>query len=196
MVTTLSSLPEIYSSDIGVTLNDKEFHVVARNAILLLFIFTALDEVTAKSSAGSKIARSLIHLWYSASITSEIYSELVSRVKPLFDDVCRQISATPAQEIVEKVWLFPHGKNLRLALKSEDWFSLQALCDVPSTLTSQKALEARKAITLAPERRDYRDRWYFKDATPSVRVAKQRFREDGLLLPVGDDRLGFGIPNP
>lgn len=50
-------------------------------------------------------------------------------------------------------------------------------------------------MTLAPGRADYRDRWYFKDASPFMRVAKQRFREDGLLLPFGHPRIGFDIPN-
>ncbi|KAJ6114080.1 hypothetical protein N7512_007525 [Penicillium capsulatum] len=193
---TIVDLPEASSHRIDITINDKEFHVVARNEILLLFILKALDEAPATGPAGFKTAQSLIHLWYSASLTSDIISELASRVKPLFVDVCRQISSTPAGEIVEKSWFFSNGKSLRLALKKQYWFSLQDLCDVPSNLTRQNALDIRKAITLAPERRDYRDRWYYKDATPSVRVSKQRFREDGLLLPFGSDRLSFDIPNP
>lgn len=196
IVKTISQLPETFAERLGVTLNDREFHVVARNAILLLFSLTALEEATAKNPSNRNGAVSLIHLWYSASLTSDIISVIVSRVKPLFVDVCDKISAKAPGAIVEKTWFFSHGRSLSLALKKEDWFRLEALCDVPSDLTWQKAQDIRTAVTLAPDRRDFRDRWYFKDVTPSVRVSKQKFREDGLLLPFGHSRFGFDIPNP
>jgi len=63
-------------------------------------------------------------------------------------------------------------------------------------MTLEYAKEIRKATTLAPERADYRDRWYFKETFPFTRVAKQRFQEDGLLLPFGHPRQGFDVPNP
>ncbi|KAL2835295.1 hypothetical protein BDW59DRAFT_177240 [Aspergillus cavernicola] len=196
VVKTIAQIPEAFKQQIEVTLNDREFHVVARNAILLLFSLTALEETTAETPGVFKSAESLLHLWYSASLPSDIVSQLVSRVKPLIADVCGQISPKAAGAMVEKTWFFSQGRSLRLAVKKEDWFRLEALCDVPSDLTRQKAHDIRIAITLAPERRDYRDRWYFKDATPSVRVSKQKFREDGLLLPFGHNRVGFDIPNP
>lgn len=46
-------------------------------------------------------------------------------------------------------------------------------------MTPESAAQIRTAVTLAPERADYRDRWYFKEASPAMRIAKQRFREDG-----------------
>ncbi|KAI3049468.1 hypothetical protein CBS147353_11672 [Aspergillus niger] len=196
VVKTISQLPETFAERLDVTLNDREFHVVARNAILLLFSLTALEEVTAKIPSSRNSAESLIHLWYSASLTRDIISDLVSRVKPLFVDVCGKISAKAPGELVEKTWFFSHGRSLSLALNKEDWFRIEDLCDVPSDLTWQKAQDIRTAVTLAPDRRDFRDRWYFKDVTPSVRVAKQKFREDGLLLPFGHTRIGFDIPNP
>lgn len=152
--------------------------------------------MTAKIPSSRNSAESLIHLWYSASLTRDIISDLVSRVKPLFVDVCGKISAKAPGELVEKTWFFSHGRSLSLALNKEDWFRIEDLCDVPSDLTWQKAQDIRTAVTLAPDRRDFRDRWYFKDVTPSVRVAKQKFREDGLLLPFGHTRFGFDIPNP
>ncbi|CAJ2509989.1 Uu.00g058890.m01.CDS01 [Anthostomella pinea] len=69
----------------------------------------------------------------------------------------------------------------------------------PERLSRQVMAEARKiqtAVILAPERTDYRDRWYYKDVTPFMRLSKQRFRQDGLLLPFGHPRSGFDLPSP
>lgn len=63
-------------------------------------------------------------------------------------------------------------------------------------MTPRDAVQIRTAVTLAPERADYRDRWYYKEASPSMRIAKERFREDGLLLPFGHPRAAFDVPNP
>jgi hypothetical protein len=73
---------------------------------------------------------------------------------------------------------------------------LHKFLDVPEGLTREDAGKIRAATNLAPERADYRDRWYFKDETHFRCIAKQRFREDGLLLPFGHPRQGFNIPNP
>ncbi|KAJ5501693.1 hypothetical protein N7453_006510 [Penicillium expansum] len=195
VVKTISEIPQAFAQRIDVTLNDRDFHIVARNTIMLLFCLTAL-EITSISPGGFTNAESLIHLWYSASLPEDIITQLASRVKPLFTEVCGQISTKATGEIVERTWNFSHNRSLRLALKKEEWYRLEALCEVPSDLTQQKAFHIRTATTLAPERRDFRDRWYFKDATPSIRVLKQKFREDGLLLPFGHDRTGFDHPNP
>ncbi|KAJ0423532.1 hypothetical protein BJY00DRAFT_321672 [Aspergillus carlsbadensis] len=173
VVKTISELSEPFTRRIEATLNDREFYIVARNAILLLFSLTALEAPSIPAN-GLTHAEALIHLWYSASLPSEIRLQLVSRVKPLFTDVCEQISAKGEEEIVEKTWNFSNRRSMRLVLKKEDWFRLEALCDVPPDLTQQKA----------------------RHATPSARVAKQRFRKDGLLLPFGHHRVGFDCPNP
>lgn len=100
------------------------------------------------------------------------------------------------EAILGKTWTFTSGNTLRLVLRKEDWLILQTYLDIPDGLTKEEASNIRAATTLALERADYRDRWYFKDQTPFIRLAKQRFREDGLLLPFGHPRLGFNIPNP
>jgi hypothetical protein len=43
--------------------------------------------------------------------------------------------------------------------------------------TPKDAARILKAVTLAPERADYRDRWYFKDASQFMRIAKQRSKK-------------------
>lgn len=134
MVKTISKLPKSFTRRIEVTLNDQEFHVVARNAIIFLFSLTAL-EAGAVPLSGFNFAKLLIHFWYSASLPNEIITQLVSRVKPLLAEVCGTISAKAAGEIVDWTWHFSRDRSLRLALKKEDWLRLEALCEVPPDLT-------------------------------------------------------------
>lgn len=80
-------------------------------------------------------------------------------------------------------------------LEQKNWLHLGEYLDQASNLSHEDAARIRKAITLAPERTDYRDRWYFKDVWTSMRIAKQRFQEDGLLFPFGYPRKEFDTPN-
>ena len=51
-----------------ITMNDLEFTVVARNAILLLLALTIQDSTTVEASTSPlSNAEVLIHVWYSAS---------------------------------------------------------------------------------------------------------------------------------
>ncbi|KAK1753835.1 hypothetical protein QBC47DRAFT_303201 [Echria macrotheca] len=182
---------------IQVTLNDREFEVVARNAVLLLFALTApTNNPTADEATTFDVAESLIHLWYSALIPARLLSQLQSRIKPLITEVCRKIASKAPGARLAKTWQLGPGRSLRLVLTKEEWLKLEKLLEASEQLTCDEATNIRTAVTLAPERADYRDRWYFKEATPSMRLAKQRFREDGLLLPFGHPRTGFDTPNP
>ncbi|OBT41478.1 hypothetical protein VE00_07576 [Pseudogymnoascus sp. WSF 3629] len=149
-VKTIANIPEGITQQFTVTMNDREFDVVARNAILLLLALTSQD--SEETDTPPDIAEALIH--------------------------------------------FSTGQTLRLVLKKKDWLRFQEFCDIPDGLTPENAAKIRRAVTLAPERADYRARWYYKDASPSMRIAKQRFREDGLLLPFGHPRGDFDVPNP
>jgi Domain of unknown function (DUF4470) len=185
------------TQQISVTMNDREFGVVARNTILLLLALTAQDSTnTEDNSTPIDIAAALIHVWYSASFSSGIYFCLQNRVKSLISDVCSRAANKPQTDVLSETWRFSGGRSLRLILKKSEWLQLQGLLDIPGDITPENAAQIRTAVTLAPERADYRDRWYFKDASPAIRLAKQRFREDGLLLPFGHPRLTFDIPNP
>jgi hypothetical protein len=178
-------------------MNDREFDVVARNTVLLLLALTAQDSTDIqRTTILFDFAEALIHVWYSALIPSRILLHLQDRVKPMIADVCSRIANKPPNTILAKTWEISTGRSLRLALKKEDWLKLPEFLDIPDDMTLRDATQIRRAVTLAPERADYRDRWYFKDASPFMRVAKQRFQEDGLLLPFGHPRMAFDIPNP
>ena len=181
----------------NVTMNDLEFDVVARNTILLLLALTIQDSTAIEASATPlSTAEALIHVWYSASIPSYVLSLLQDRVKPLITEVCGKIANKPPSATLGKTWEFSDGRTLRLVLKQKDWLRLADFLDVPEDLSFEDAAAIRRAVTLAPERCDYRDRWYFKDASPFMRIAKQKFQEDGILIPFGHPRTAIDKPNP
>ncbi|KAH8593889.1 hypothetical protein B0O99DRAFT_546517 [Bisporella sp. PMI_857] len=197
VVKTIASLPDGITQHISVTMNDREFDVVARNAILLLLALTAQDFTDSeKTTKPLDAVEALIHIWYSASIHSNVLSLLQDRVKPLIADVCSRIAHKPSNILLGKTWEFSGRRTLRLVLKQRDWVRFGAFLEIPQDMTYEDTVRVRTAVTLAPERTDYRERWYFKDASPTMRIAKQRFREDGLLLPFGHPRIAFDIPNP
>lgn len=182
---------------VNVTMNDIEFDVVARNTILLLLALTVKDSSPAEPSTTIlSTTEALIHVWYSTSIPSCVLHMLHDRVKPLIAEVCSKIANKPPSTTLGKTWEFSDGRTLRLVLQQKEWFRLLDFFDVPEDLSLEDATAIRRAVTLAPERLDYRDRWYYKDASPFMRIAKQKFQEDGILIPFGHPRMGFDKPNP
>jgi hypothetical protein len=110
--------------------------------------------------------------------------------------VCARIIDKPAGFLHKQDFEFRSGRTLYVSLKKEEWIRLERFVHVPEGLRYEDAKRIRDETMLAPERVDDRERWLYKDATPSMRLAKQRFREDGLLLPFGHPRIGFTVPNP
>lgn len=194
MVKTVTGLPNEFKNRVHITINDREFEVVAHNVILLLFAFVSLEDTSLSSVPD--IAASFLHIWYSAFLTTNLLSSLKAKVQTLIGAICAQLATKPPDTLLGKTWTFLEGSTLRLVLRQKEWLRLHQFLDVPEGLNLEKARNLRAATVLAPERLDYRERWYYKDATPSMRLAKQRFREDGLLLPFGHPRTGFDVPNP
>lgn len=89
-----------------VAINDLEFDVVARNAILLLLALTSQDSTnlgeTEEPNTPTDIAEALIHIWYSASIPSSVLSLLQNRVKPLIVELCGRIADRPPNAVLAK----------------------------------------------------------------------------------------------
>lgn len=169
---------------------------MARNVCLLLFALGMQHErQDPQSSEMEDGAEALVHLWYSAYLPANVLSHFQTRVLPMIKDVCDGISGEEESTLV-KTWHFPSGATLKLVLQTDEWFALRKFLSNPPELSREDAHRLRAAVYLALEREDYRHRWYFNDETPFMRIAKQRFREDGLLLPFGHARGTFTEPNP
>lgn len=97
--------------------------------------------------------------------------------------------------MIRKPCTFSSSKILAITLLKDRWRLVADYLEVPAGLTEESARKIRAAVVMSLERADYIDRWYFKDATPSMRLAKRRFRNDGLMLPFGYPRICFNVPN-
>ncbi|UKZ69119.1 uncharacterized protein TrAtP1_010132 [Trichoderma atroviride] len=186
VVKTVASIPEAFQKSVSIVLNDRDPEIVIRNAVLLLVSLTAEETKEAVDC--------MIHILYSAFIQENHLSILQGRIRVLVADVVQKIVDKPVKSLQAKAWSFG-SRNLRLVLTKEIWCQLLERLNVPISLTSQKAHDVRTAITLAPSRKDYRERRYMC-LLPAHRLSQERYRTDGLLLPFGASRAQFVIPNP
>jgi hypothetical protein len=196
VIKTLRGLPESFNKHVDVTANDWEFDVVARNAVILLFVFASLDDMSSSHVSYGSVAEDLIHVWYSAFVPSSVVTSLKVQVGSLLQDSCTHTIEAAHDGMIRKTWKFSRSRILAITLPKDKWPLVAGYLEIPAGLTEQSARKIRAAVVMSPERADYRDRWYFKDATPSMRLAKRKFRSDGLLLPFGHPRTGFNVPNP
>lgn len=167
-------------------MNDLDLDIVARNAIMLL-IALVVDNT-------DEAVDCMIHIWYSALIRKSDFDILQQRIRPLVEAVCEKIKDKPPTSLLTKTWKFGQ-RSLTLVLTKSSWDSFLCSMDIPQRLTAELAQQIRRAVTLAEARKDYCDR-HLLFQSPSHRIAKTRFRQDGLLLPFGSPRTDFRVPNP
>lgn len=167
-------------------MNDRDCDVVGRNAIMLLLALTEDDTATATEN--------IIHLWYSAFIPQSLQDTLKGKIHDMVQTICVKIESKSPDIILGKTWTFG-SRSLRLVLAKKQWLKLLASLEPPHGLTTQRAQEVRRNVTLAPQRVDFRERKYFGQP-PGHRASAQKFREDGMLLPFGTPRDSLTIPNP
>lgn len=186
VVKTIALLPKSYNQPVGITMNDLDLDIVARNVIMLLIALT-VDNI-------DEAADCIIHIWYSALIRKSDLDILQQRVRPLIEDVCEKIKSKLPSAILAKTWTFGQ-RSMRLVLKRSSWDNMLFYMSIPEGLTVQRANQIRIAVTLAESRKDYRDRHLLLQSR-SHRIAKNRYWADGLLLPFGSPRYEFKEPNP
>jgi hypothetical protein len=145
-------------------INDRDFDIVARNAIMLLTVISCPTDIASEA---------MLHMWYSAFITPDIFKLLQEKVKPPIDEVCEKIRNKPENVLQSKSWTVGNG-TLRLILKKEMWNALQAYFDTPAELSKSKAQEIMVATTLAPARKDYVERFLYS-RPPGWRVSAESF---------------------
>jgi hypothetical protein len=185
VVKTLASLPQTYTGDVLLVINDLDMDVVARNVIMLLLALKVEDSEQA--------AQSVIHIWYSATIRPVDAQLLKELIYPMIEDVCFKIADRAAGTLQAKTWNV--GKcSLRLVLKKESWTTLLSHLRVPLGLTLQQAYDKRVAVTKAEQQQEiHRDLCVLR---PEHRLCREKYRDDGILLPFGHSREEFTVPNP
>lgn len=159
---------------------------MARNAIILLIALVSdnIDEAV----------DCIIHVWYSALIRKSDLDMIQQKVLPLVQGICEKVKDKDSNGLLGKTWRF--GKrSLRLVLQKSQWARLLTYMNAPEGLTAERASRIRTAVTLAESKQDSLDR-HLLFQSPARRIAKHRFRQDGLLLPFGAPRQEFQEPNP
>ncbi|KAL2815217.1 hypothetical protein BDW59DRAFT_166890 [Aspergillus cavernicola] len=181
VVTTIARLPDTYQKALKITINDCQISLVARNLILLLIALTVED-------AGEAID-CMIHYWYSAFLRRSHLDILQKRIRPHICQFLNNPTLTPDTNTIMK-----YDCGLQISVKCAFWDKLLFHID-ETDVTPEDARQTRISHTLSKERIDHQD-WIMNCLSPSHRVARNKFLEDGLLLPFGSPRDEFCIPNP
>ena len=183
MIESTIALPEGYNKTCLCILNDRDPVVVCRNVIMLL--------ITRLLSA--PIAAELVlHVWYSARLTSDMVELLQRCIKPLIADVVGKIVSRPSGVLYSKTWTFDNG-IVSVRLYKEQWSFMQAMLEKDHSVNTTE--NSRKEIMLNHTRLDHRERSLLP-LSPSKRVCAARMRQEGILLPFGSCLASFNFPNP
>ncbi|KAK0308345.1 hypothetical protein LTR01_004972 [Friedmanniomyces endolithicus] len=184
IIKSIAAIPGTYSNSIFVTVNDIDFDIVARNAIMLLIVITEPDNDNAVDC--------MLHVWYSSNIQQKHLELLEAKIRPPIENVILKIVNKAAGSLQRKTWKL--GNNtFSLTLVKEQWSLLLRYLEVPTGVTEPVARHVRTAVTMT--RRDHIDRSYLAQLPPH-RVCMERFRANGILLPFGESTEAFKIPNP
>jgi len=167
-------------------MKDFGLDIVARNTIMLL-IALVVDNM-------DEAVDCMIHIWYSALIRKSDLDLLQRWIRPLVTEVCEKIKDKGPTALLTETWQFGQ-RSPTLVLTKASWNIVLCSMDISDCLRAELAHQIRRDVALAEARKDYRDR-HLLFRSPSTRIAKTRFREDGLLLPFGSPRSDFQVPNP
>ncbi|KAK0209659.1 hypothetical protein IW262DRAFT_1416458 [Armillaria fumosa] len=173
-VRTVNELPEDYSGSIKIVLNDHNPMVVCRN-LMILSILGIISDI-------EEGAEHALHLWYSVFQPMSYLTRILPHICE--SDALTKLNGTPAH-------LTP-STTLCTTLSSDTvkFFLYQ----LRSPLDPAFASTSLNSIMNAPERVDFRER-YYEAISPSHRVAFERWRYFGLVLPFGATNAHMAIPN-
>lgn len=183
---TLAALPQSYNGALTATINDHEPHVVVRNVIMFI-LATSIGDADQASEC-------ITHIWYSAFIRQTDLDLLKKHVFPFAAEVCSEIEDKLSASLHSKI--LQAGKcSLHVTMSKAAWRLLLSCLTVRPGLTLQQAHALRMAAVHKQEHQDIYDRTTVSQP-PGHRVSKQKFKEDGIILPFGHSREAFVIPNP
>jgi hypothetical protein len=187
-VRTIVKLPNQYTNQMNIDINDRDIDIVARNAIMLLMLFVHPGD--------KNIVECVLHAWYSTFLTRQCLEKL-SKVRELIQEVCTKLKEKSFSQLYAKTWYFGNkGASLRLILTKSDWMDLLRYFEVPKGLSENQAGKIRSTTMSASHRINYLHRSLYNKLNPNWRLCEQRSREDVLMLPFGMPRENFIHPTP
>jgi hypothetical protein len=173
---TINSLPQDYSGNINLVVNDISYPTVIRNFLLILILGSISDRALAADVA--------LHFWYSVFMPVEYRLQMSAAFMEF-------LKHTTNNEGTLSGAIGPRS-TISLCLPST-WkeYSNHFLFD---SISLDKAQDEYDRVRTAPSRQDFRDRMY-SQLRPSHRVAFQQFRRFGIVLPFGAPSAHFNVPN-
>ena len=178
---TIARLPAIFDGTLNICINDLDHLVTVRNIVLVLI---------AKSLPPMEAADLILHLWYSAFITPEIYATLQKEVLPWIETINEGVTNIPDDDQTIGWSKF----RLYITMHTSMWKGQPAYVKGDPTFGTQKAQETGdRVLTLAGA--DWLEALLYKQQ-PGWRVSSSKYRKDGLLLPFGANQENFTVPNP
>jgi hypothetical protein len=186
IIVSVNSLPTAFVAPCNVVVNDYDMYVVLRNLLLLLAF---------SSFPAPEAAELGLHLWYSAKLPISAQSKLRGTFQETLDKIRLHIEKAPHTADTTLVsTTFPLGEKSKMhcILPRSYWKQLFKMLDM--RMSPDEATRRRQLVATNTSRIDYRERHLYI-LPPSCRLSKQRYYEDGLLLPFGADRRGFTEPN-
>ena len=176
VIRTTNALPSDFSGKLSFLINDISTPTVCRNVILLLILGTVPDKSLAADIA--------LHFWCSVFWPIEYLMQtmlaLISWLECLREN-----------EIGQTYPLGP-GSTISTCIPADAFACFKHFIS-SSTSTDDAQAEYDRVRTI-PSRKDYRERMY-ANLRPSHRVAFQKYRRSGIILPFGANITHFNATN-
>ncbi|KAF2227139.1 hypothetical protein BDZ85DRAFT_306527 [Elsinoe ampelina] len=178
---TLAALPQSFKGAFTLAINDREPDIVFRNVISMLLL----------TSDHPLSIDTLIHVWYSARLRPDHVALLDSVVKPLVHDVVNKTHGAHEDRLLSKT-VKSGTSHLRIILTRGQWCYMHKRLSTP--MDSDQAHANRYRVLNA--RKDHLHRIYTAITSDCHRrLAMEKFRDRGILLPYGSPDEAFTIPN-
>jgi hypothetical protein len=192
---TILSLPEHYEGVVLIAIGEDEFDLQLRNALILLL---------AAHFPHGQAVELITHLWYSASIPSEMYDLVTDKILPLLkqgkDFADEELGADQDSSLIHEyltVTIQIGTTNVEMSFEYQQWTELYARLNPQNFERLERVEEKRHNLMFSvnPTHRKRREK-YLHSLPPWQRMTEERYRETGILLPLGSEVQHFNIPNP
>ncbi|KAF7345462.1 DUF4470 domain-containing protein [Mycena venus] len=183
LIRTVNSLPWDYAGYCDILLNNTNPVLVNRNLVILFVLLSSGPSI-------EEAAEFCTHLMYSAALP-EAGAEYVKRcINFIYSP---ETGGEPEADLSFRRCLDTRGEGKVYAVQPSA--GIKRLLEMShSNYTLSSALQSMKDATLAPDRLDFREK-YYAGLKPPHRMAFQRFRESGILAPFSLNTSNFTQPN-
>ncbi|KAI0315993.1 hypothetical protein OF83DRAFT_1245784 [Amylostereum chailletii] len=178
VIRTVNVLPDDYTGQMTVVLNDRNPFVSIRNVLILSILGSMRDKRIAADIA--------LHMWYSSFVPENYHTAIALCAA----DVAKSHSNG------RFLFTFPGGGGTTFsgALSASDQRLLASLVSSSTHYGAEDAKTELHRVRFSPSRVDQLDRYLF-GLEPAHRLSFLESRRSGLVLPFGAPKAHFNVPN-